>query len=261
MCAFVSAQSLSYPGVAIWADSAEGFVPTGWHVLDESHGDLNNDTLDDVALVLERTDSVWLVSTLEGHEPGPWDSVVYRPRILVVAFYMPAEKQYRLMLQHNTFIINTTFRCLVDPFQGIDATGGVLQVHFQLFYSCGSWYITNADYTFKYLDNGFKLVRMKRMDFHRATHDEDDAEYDFITGTVTITAELGPYHSNNEDDSEAEIEDARDVPTVVTTTVKPFMVTELPALINMVEPFEDVLEELPQEDTDQPAEEEPEEDE
>lgn len=112
MCACLRAQPVSYPDVLSRSKSAEGFIPAGWHILNERHGDLNNDTLDDIALVLERNDSVLQVTTLEGHEPTPWDSVVYRPRILVVAFYMAAEKQYRLMLQHNTFIINTTYRCL-----------------------------------------------------------------------------------------------------------------------------------------------------
>jgi hypothetical protein len=94
----LSAQNFSYPKIAIADQSLDGFIPKNWFLKDSAVGDLNNDSLSDIALVIEYKD------TIQERRP---DGEVNRgsPRILAVLLKDAKTGQYKLFLQNNTFII------------------------------------------------------------------------------------------------------------------------------------------------------------
>src|SRR5687767_10601911 len=66
-------QAFLYPVMKSNGQSIVDFIPVGWTVLDSAYGDLNNDGLKDVAVILQHKDSVSLVNSLE-------DTVLTQPR-------------------------------------------------------------------------------------------------------------------------------------------------------------------------------------
>src|SRR5262245_47924023 len=87
-------QNFTYPVIKKNAVSAEGSVPQGWTILKSASGDLNNDKLDDIALVLQQKDSIIEIRHEEDYLPGYNDTLIYQPRILVIAFYNSGTRQF-----------------------------------------------------------------------------------------------------------------------------------------------------------------------
>ncbi len=171
------AQSFAYPVIASEGKSVADFIPKGWAVLDSSSGDLNKDKIDDVAMVLQYIDSVAFVNE--------FDTTVARPRMLIVLFKQGGA--WRLAEQSNTFILMNDNPSMDEPLASISAGGNVLSVRFHLWYSMGSWYVTDTEYKFRYSGNGFELIGAENSSFHRATHDYENLSYNFLTKKYSIT--------------------------------------------------------------------------
>ena len=80
--------------------------------------------------------------------------------------------------------------CLTDPLGETEALSiqkGVLKIHLHYWLSCGSWYVTNHTYTFRYQDRAFKLIGYDVDDFHRASGDITARSINFMTGKVKNT--------------------------------------------------------------------------
>ena len=64
------------------AKNVNGFVPTGWKTILSAKGDLNNDKLEDVVIVIEKTDKANIVK----NENLGSEYLNLNPRILLVLF-------------------------------------------------------------------------------------------------------------------------------------------------------------------------------
>src|SRR5688572_22036591 len=67
-------QDFVYPEIKSTGQNIADFIPTNWTVLDSVSGDLNKDELVDVAIILQRKDSILLINDLE-------DTALTKPRI------------------------------------------------------------------------------------------------------------------------------------------------------------------------------------
>lgn len=231
LCNTVHAQQVfQYPQLPQFSNTAKGFVPAGWVILHTDSALINPDKYTDIALVIETRDSV----LYERSDVYNTDTILYKPRILVIAFYDAAKQRYKLELQHNTFIVNTDNDCLLDPFQEMKAYQPGIELSFQWFYSCGSYGITNARYRFNYMDGEFKLVEAEVLDFHRATHDSNTRHYDFVKGRLTTTEEISPPDNPDTEEVESDVPEEKKIKTVKTTPIK---LPELKSLKDFEEPF------------------------
>lgn len=173
-------QHFIYPSIQLNGSQVTDFVPAGWVLLDSASGDLNKDGLSDVAVVLQHKDSIVLVKDVE-------DTVLTQPRILVILFRNRLGKGFDVAEQSNSFILNHDNAAMEDPFDEMRISNGVLQIKFQLFYSAGSWYITNAAYKFRFEGGQFVLIGADKSSFHRASMDFEEYSYNFLTGKRSLT--------------------------------------------------------------------------
>jgi hypothetical protein len=176
-------QMFSYPTIKSNGNSTADFVPAGWTTIDSAIGDLNSDNLDDLALILQHSDSVTLIKIEDDYS----DTVRTQSRILVVAFRNVITKQYDLVEQSNTFILNHDNPIMDEPFQDISISSGVLKIDFRIWLSMGSWETSNNSYKFRYQDNDFKLIGADFNSANRGSGETEDRSYNFLTKKVKVT--------------------------------------------------------------------------
>lgn len=165
------------------------FVPAGWKILTETKGDLNKDGLEDVALVIENKDPK---NFIKDTERWGGDTININPRYLLVAF--KKANGYELVAKNTKFIPSENSQdspCLTDPFGqegGIEIAKGLLQIHFQNFYSCGAWEIYNFDYIFRFQKHKFELIGYNRSSLHRSSGEETSTTMNFSTMKMNSTS-------------------------------------------------------------------------
>ena len=173
-------QNFSYPTIKSTGKDIADFMPVGWTILDSTYGDLNKDGIQDAAFVIQHKDSVSLVRSLE-------DTVLTKPRILILLFKNAANNKFTLIEQSNSFILMHDNPIMDDPYQGITIDKGILKIDFHLFYNMGSWYSTSSTYKFRFDRKTFVLIGADLSTIHRATLDYEDYSYNFLTKKRSYT--------------------------------------------------------------------------
>lgn len=209
-------QSFSYPTIKQNASSDSGFALNGWTILKSANGDLNNDKHDDIAFVLQLKDSITIISIR--NEDDYNDTVVYQPRILVIAFYNPITKRYDKIEQSNSFILCHDNPLMDEPFQDITINKQVLQISFHIWHSIGSWTMSNNIYKFRYKDQELKLIGADYNSVHRGFGETESRSYNFLTKKVKV--ETGNIFSSK-----------------IKTSWRTFNIKELKTLTTFKEPF------------------------
>lgn len=176
-------QGFNYPVCQSTGNLLSDFVPQGWIISNSATGDLNNDHLDDYAIVLQHIDKV----TIYTNEDGYPDSSITQPRILLLLFYNASTKQYDLKQQSNTFILMHNNAAMDDPFDDISVSNNVLQINFHVFYNMGSYYMSRNIYKFRYQHNEFELIGVDYNSANRASGDTEDCSYNFLTKKVKVS--------------------------------------------------------------------------
>ncbi|MND55792.1 hypothetical protein D3C80_468840 [compost metagenome] len=166
--------------------SYQSFVPKNWKILEKAQGDLNQDGQADIALIIEDTNPDNLIVNA-----GLGSNVlnVNERKLLVL---LKQANGYQLASSNSTLPTegDAESPCLADPLGETEALSiqkGVLKVHLHYWLSCGSWYVTNHIYTFRYQDRAFKLIGYDVNDFHRASGDITARSINFMTGKVKST--------------------------------------------------------------------------
>ena len=166
------------------------FVPAKWKIIAEAKGDLNKDGLADAALVIENTDPKNFI--IDKERLGS-DTINVNQRYLLVTF-KKSNATFQLVAKNTKFIPSENSQespCLTDPFGkegGIEITKGLLQIHFQNFYSCGAWEIYNFDYTFRFQNQKFELIGYNKFSMHRSSGEETSTTMNFSTMKMNYTS-------------------------------------------------------------------------
>ncbi len=185
---FSFGQSFTYPIINQTAISEGDFAPSNWRVLKLAKGDLNNDKIDDIALVIEYKDSAVISNQLAEYI----DTVVCKPRILIIAFYNHAKKQYEKVEQSNTFILCHVNPLMDEPFKAITISKKIIKIDFHLWNSEDSWWMSNPSYKFLFKDNDFILTGADSHIENRATGSREIRKYNFITKKVKVNSSFYP---------------------------------------------------------------------
>ncbi|MBO9594037.1 MAG: hypothetical protein J7599_14105 [Niabella sp.] len=156
-------------------------IPGGWVSDTLIVGDLNKDRQPDVVWVIRNTD----VANFKVHDGLGQDTLDLNPRRLLI--YFKEGNSYRKMLSSDTFLpsVNSANSpCLSDPFTegsiGIDK--GVLKMGFHYWLSCGSYEVTDWNYTFRFQNGRFELIGLDVSSLHRASGATSTTSYNFMTG-------------------------------------------------------------------------------
>ena len=165
-------------------DSIENLIPKNWKVLSMAKGDLNKDGIEDLAFVIENTDTNNIHHDEEGFGR---DSINLNPRILGIYFRNNSGVLVK-QLQSDSFIILQDSPTMDEPFDGIKILkNGVLTIDFHFWFSAGSWSMSNHTYKFRFQKNNFELIGYESSERHRGTGETTDYSINFSIRKMHIT--------------------------------------------------------------------------
>ncbi len=152
-------------------------VPAGWTILDSCSGDLNQDLLVDLVLVIQAVDSAMSIIDM--------DTVLAQPRSIVVLF--GSDMGGFSVFAKNDRFIPLHFDSIDDePLSELSIENGKLFMRCRSWKSMGSWWIGYWSYGFQLMDGQLRLTEARCGRFHRATHESDDHEFDLLSGEYLL---------------------------------------------------------------------------
>ena len=173
------------------------FVPNKWKVIAKAEGDLNKDKINDVALVIENTATENIIL----NEGLGKDTLNINPRFLLVLF--KTDSKYVLKSINKKFIPSqddSESPCLDDPFMGnggIEIKNGVLNIDLHYWLSCGSWYVTDRKYKFRFQENSFVLIGYDSSSFHRSSGESQSISINFISKKKQLITGMNEFEESN----------------------------------------------------------------
>lgn len=176
----------------------EDFIPEGWKTILHESGDLNNDGIDDHVIVIEDTNP----ENIKSNDKLGQDTLNVNPRTLMVFFKYKGDG-YTLVAQSGADFIpsenDEESTCLADPLLtegGISIQKGILRIGLQYWLSCGSWYVNNVDYKFRYQNEKMALIGFDHSEFHRASGEQSSTSINFSTGRMEQTTGYNMFDDN-----------------------------------------------------------------
>ncbi len=189
----LSAQEFEYPVLPETGRSIADFIPEGWHLTtDTASGDLNDDLIPDYAVIIQKTDTLWL--------PGDTEEEVFhnielmrerpRPRFLVILL---AEEDRRLIFATQSSLVllpENADGMFVDPLQGLIIDSGMVSIGY---YGGLGWRYA-ASYDFKLHEGRWVLARASKLSYHTSGELKGSLyQYNFIKGIVAIIEEYSVF--------------------------------------------------------------------
>lgn len=161
------------------------FIPKNWKIIKTVTGDLNRDGLNDTVIVIEENNPENLIANA-----GLGSDVLNtNPRSLLVLF--KTAQGYQLISKNDLLPSENDAEspCLADPLEdgGMSINKGILKINLHYWLSCGSWYVTNNNFSFRYQNNAMHLIGFDQTEFHRASGDQSSRSINFSTGKVKST--------------------------------------------------------------------------
>ena len=162
------------------------FIPKGWKVLLTARGDLNNDKLEDTAIVIEKDDKK---NIKKNDSLGP-EYLNLNPRALLVVFrqkdgtYILTGKNDKGFIQSEGDEENPT---LMDTLDEISIKNNILKINFNYILSAGSWAASHTVYTFRFQNNRFELIGLDNNSYMRNSGEKEEFSLNFSTSKVKIT--------------------------------------------------------------------------
>lgn len=186
LCAQLSfaQKTFIFPKIKTQGSSVEQFTPADWTVIDQAYGDLNNDGLADLAVILEY-DKAIDETRVYGDNSSAIIKETQKPRILALFFKDKSSGNYYLSTQNNDFILRSEEGGkLGDPLQKTAIKDQQLYLRFQ----GGSEWRWELGYTFKFENNDWFLTSAINLYFNQNTGDMTERVYDFKTRELFTTA-------------------------------------------------------------------------
>lgn len=181
ICSFLALPLLAQVnyGSVLKAPAADlkDMISPGWKIIYTKKGDLNNDTLKDAAIIMEKD------------LPAGGDSLSQLPRIIIVLFKKADGFYYPVA--RNIFIVPPAYdslsTCLSDPLsetEPLEIQNGKLYFNSHYWYSCGSYEVINHKLTFRFQQNNFYLIGYDWDSFSRSSGDMNSYSLNLITGKL-----------------------------------------------------------------------------
>ena len=172
-----------FPKVKQQGLSTQQLTPTNWTLIETAHGDLNNDQVEDFALIFESNEIIDETRTY-GDNHSAIIKETQKPRILAIFFKDKATGNYHLSAQNNDFILRSEEGGrLGDPLQQIEIKEQQLFLRFR----GGAEWRWELGYTFKFQNNDWYLTNAINLYFNQNTGDMTERIYDFNTRQLFTT--------------------------------------------------------------------------
>ena len=168
------------------AKNIDGFIPKGWKTVLSAKGDLNNDKLEDVAIIIEKTDKANIVK----NENLGSEYLNLNPRILLVLFKQKNGSYILAGKNDKDFIKSAGDKenpALMDTLDSISIKNNILKIKFNYFLSAGSWSVTQNTFTFRFQNKKFELIGFDNNSYMRNSGNQEEFSINFSTNKVKIT--------------------------------------------------------------------------
>ncbi|MFA6277576.1 MAG: hypothetical protein WC622_12545 [Pedobacter sp.] len=172
-----------YPKLSAQGNEINSLTPTNWNVIDTAFGDLNNDKLEDLVLVLEFNNPI-----IEKRAYGDGETELIKefqkPRILAVYFKDQRSGKYKFALQNNNFILRSQEGGeLGEPFKNLTIQNNCLNLAFE----GGSNWRWKLNYQFKYQNKDWVLTQANNIYYNIISGEMTDKLYDFSNRKMKLT--------------------------------------------------------------------------
>ena len=181
---FVSAFCLGQNEVTLpqSVNSKDEIIPDQWVLIASTTGDLNQDGISDVALVVQSTDTA-NIDILPSYGDRV-DSTNYNPRVL--AIYLGKEAGgYEKKLVNEDFLLRHESN-MDEPLHDFTIYNGGLSISLHVWYSMGSWTTSNHNYQFSLEGNHLILNHYGSNELDRGSGSISNYSIDFKTKEIEI---------------------------------------------------------------------------
>ncbi len=177
------AQSFSFPKLPAHTTQISDLLPSNWKTIASTFGDLNNDQLEDMALILEFDRPI---TEKRAYGDGETELIkeVQKPRILAIYFKDAKSGKYNFALQNNNFILRSEEGgALGEPFKAIAIKANQLNLTFE----GGSDWRWKLNSDFKFQNKDWVLVQAMHTYYNATSGDMTSKVYDFSNRRMTMT--------------------------------------------------------------------------
>ncbi|RNL52307.1 hypothetical protein [Pedobacter jejuensis] len=180
-----------FPKINAQGLSQAQLTPANWTIIETANGDLNDDGVNDLAMVFE-SDKITDETRTYGDNNTEIIKETQKPRILAIYFKDKSTGAYLLSAQNNDFILRSEEGGkLGDPLQRIAIKDQQLYLRFQ----GGAEWRWELGYTFKFENKDWFLTSAINLYFNQNTGDMTERVYDFKTRELFTT--VGNLHKRD----------------------------------------------------------------
>lgn len=181
------------------------YVPKNWKIISTTKGDLNKDGIDDLVLIIKKNDAS---NRIKNESLGP-EILDVNPREILILF-KDKSGNYKLIDSNTKGFIpsenSVITPCLSDPFDRESIENNILILDFTYWYSCGTYFVSNISYKFRYQNNNFELIGVEQSQFSRFTGEQRDMSINFSIRKKEVTTGLNEFHESNPVTTKSSIE-------------------------------------------------------
>ncbi|MDM1383910.1 hypothetical protein [Myroides marinus] len=181
------------------------YVPKNWKIVSTAKGDLNKDGIEDLVLIVKDNDA----SNRIKNESLGQELLDVNSRNLLILFKDKSGNYTLADSNSNGFIPSensTENPCLSDPFTGVNIVKNILILDFNYWYSCGTYFVSNISYKFRYQNNNFELIGVEESSFSRSSGEQTDTSINFSIKKKEVTTGLNEFHESNPVTTKSSIE-------------------------------------------------------
>jgi len=176
------------------ASNVEDFIPKGWKSIVKKEGDLNNDNIKDVVLVIQKDDPDNAVPLFNAYEA--LIDIIDANQMIILVLFKDKNSQYNLVAKNEKDFIISAGKAMEemakiemfishnfdeDLSKAISIENNTLHIFTAIRNNYGD--LNLSEYVFKYKNNKFELVGLKS--FSEEIHSSYETKYSFFLNFFT----------------------------------------------------------------------------
>ena len=176
------------------AGKIEDFIPKGWKSIVKKEGDLNNDNIKDVVLVIQKDDPDNAVPLFNAYEA--LIDIIDANQMIILVLFKDKNSQYNLVAKNEKDFIISAGKAMEemakiemfishnfdeDLSKAISIENNTLHIFTAIRNNYGD--LNLSEYVFKYKNNKFELVSLKS--FSEEIHSSYETKYSFFLNFLT----------------------------------------------------------------------------
>ena len=176
------------------ASKMEDFIPKGWKSIVKKEGDLNNDNIKDVVLVIQKDDPDNAVPLFNAYEA--LIDIIDANQMIILVLFKDKNSQYNLVAKNEKDFIISAGKAMEemakiemfishnfdeDLSKAISIENNTLHIFTAVRNNYGD--LNLSEYVFKYKNNKFELVSLKS--FSEEIHSSYETKYSFFLNFLT----------------------------------------------------------------------------